>query len=165
MSRVPRPKVRSNSPHMEDIGLDLFFAILTDMHDCLFCKIVRKEIPSSTVYETEHTLAFLDIHPVNPGHVLVIPKNHSQNIFDIQSSDWAQVAESVRVVAITVEKAMLADGVNVMMNNRASAGQVIDHPHVHIIPRFKGDGLTQWGHRDYKDGEIEVVKQKIKKLF
>ena len=136
-----------------------------DMHDCLFCNIVRREIQSSIVYETEHTLAFLDIHPVNPGHVLVIPKSHSQNIFDIQSSDWAQVAESVRVVASAVEKAMFADGVNVMMNNRASAGQVIDHPHVHIIPRFKGDGLTHWGNTDYKNDEAEVVKQKIVASF
>jgi len=131
------------------------------MKDCLFCKIVAHEIPAYVVYETTHTLAFLDIHPVNPGHVLVIPKNHSQNLLDIEASDWAHVCESVRVVASAVEKGVGATGINLMMNNRENAGQVIDHPHVHIIPRFMLDGLTHWGHTDYKEGEVEVVKQKI----
>ena len=131
------------------------------MSDCLFCNIVSGSIPSFKIYETDETYCFLDIHPVNQGHVLVIPKRHSQNLLDIPSADWRHVAESVRVVAIAVEKALEADGINLMMNNREHAGQVIDHPHVHVIPRFKGDGLTLWGHHDYKAGEAEVVKQKI----
>jgi histidine triad (HIT) family protein len=134
------------------------------MNDCIFCNIVRGDIPSSKVYETKDTLAFLDIHPTNPGHVLVIPKVHSHNLLDIAASDWSAVAESVRVVAIAVEKAMDADGVNLMMNNRENAGQVIDHPHVHIIPRFKGDGLTLWGHREYKEGELLMIQEKIQSV-
>jgi histidine triad (HIT) family protein len=133
------------------------------MNDCVFCKIIRGELSSNKVYEDERTLAFLDIHPIHPGHTLVIPKNtECQTIFDISAEDWAAVSETVRKVAIAVEKAMNADGINLMMNNRVHAGQVVDHPHVHIIPRFKADGLRQWSHSLYKDGEIATIGGKIR---
>ena len=131
------------------------------MNDCLFCKIVRGELPSYKVYEDDDTLAFLDIHPVAKGHTLVVPKNHSTNIFDISSEDWGRVSETARKVAIALESSLAADGVNLMMNNREHAGQVIEHPHVHLIPRFKGDGLKLWPHGSYKEGEAEKVAQKI----
>lgn len=131
------------------------------MNDCIFCKIVSGDIPSFKVYETDETLAFLDIHPVAPGHVLVIPKKHSSNIFDIEASDWGAVAETVRILAIALEKSLSADGINLRMNNREHAGQDVFHPHVHIIPRFKGDGLKQWPQGKYADGEAETVKKRI----
>jgi histidine triad (HIT) family protein len=134
-------------------------------NDCLFCKIVAGEIPSFKLYEDGATLAFLDIHPVNAGHTLVIPKNHSTNIFDIKSEDWAAVAEAVRKVAIAIESGLGAAGVNLMMNNREHAGQVIDHPHMHIIPRFPGDGLKHWPQRSYKEGEAEETLDKIHATF
>ena len=130
--------------------------------DCIFCKIVAGKLPSFKVYEDEKTLAFLDIHPVHPGHTLVIPKNHAQNIFEISPEDWAAVQETVRRIAIALEKATGADGVNLMMNNREHAGQIVDHAHVHIIPRFKGDGLRQWTHASYKDGEADAMKEKLR---
>lgn len=133
--------------------------------DCLFCKIVAGEIPSFKVYEDGAALAFLDIHPVNAGHTLVIPKNHSQNIFDIAPGDWAAVAETVRRVAIALERGLGAAGVNLMMNNREHAGQVIDHPHVHIIPRYPGDGLKHWPQRQYKEGEAGETLEKIRHTF
>lgn len=132
------------------------------MPDCLFCKIVRGELPSFKVYEDGETLAFLDIHPVNPGHALVIPKEHAANIFEISAESWSRVQETAREVAIALEKATGADGVNVMMNNREHAGQVVDHAHVHLIPRFKGDGLKLWPHKEYKEGEVENVAEKIR---
>jgi histidine triad (HIT) family protein len=132
------------------------------MDDCLFCKIVRGELPSYKVFEDERTFAFLDIHPVNAGHTLVIPKQHSTNIFDISSEDWAAVAETVRVLAIAIEKGVSADGANIAMNNREHAGQVIHHPHVHIIPRFKGDGLKLMPQRSYEANEAETTLEKIR---
>lgn len=129
--------------------------------DCIFCKIVRGEIPSFKVYEDDDTLAFLDIHPVAPGHALVVPKEHATNIFDIAPESWAHVSETVRKVAIAIEGSLEADGVNLMMNNREHAGQIVEHPHVHLIPRFKGDGLKLWPHGAYKEGEAEDVKEKI----
>ena len=130
--------------------------------DCIFCKIVRGELPSYKVYEDEKVLAFLDINPVSPGHTLVIPKaDNTRNIFDVSPADWAATSEAARKIAHALEKAVEADGVNLMMNNRSFAGQVIDHPHIHLIPRFKGDGLMLWPHKKYSEGEAEALKVKI----
>lgn len=128
---------------------------------CIFCKIVAGELPSFKVYEDEHALAFLDIHPVAKGHTLIIPKQHATNIFDIESESWRHVAETVRIVARKMETALDFGGVNLVMNNRDIAGQVIDHPHVHLIPRFTGDGLKHWPHGSYQEGEAEQVAARI----
>ena len=103
-----------------------------------------------------------DIHPVNAGHTLVVPKVHATNIFDISPEDWAAVAETVRVLSIAIEKGVNADGVNIAMNNREHAGQVVHHPHVHIIPRFRGDGLKLMPQRNYKENEAEETAKKIR---
>jgi histidine triad (HIT) family protein len=129
--------------------------------DCIFCKIVGGELPSYKVYENEHILAFLDIHPVNAGHTLIVPKRHSTNIFDIATDDWAAMSEAVRVLAVGIEKGVGADGVNIAMNNREHAGQVVNHAHVHVIPRFKGDGLKLMPQRTYKEKEAETTLEKI----
>ncbi|OGG60331.1 hypothetical protein A3C86_04990 [Candidatus Kaiserbacteria bacterium RIFCSPHIGHO2_02_FULL_49_16] len=131
------------------------------MSDCVFCKIVKGEIPSFKVREDDSTLAFLDIHPVNPGHTIVIAKRHSRNIFDVLPEDWDAVTKSVRKLSGVIEKALDADGININMNNREHAGQVVDHLHVHIIPRFKGDGFKLWHQSSYKDGEAVLVQEKI----
>lgn len=132
------------------------------MPDCIFCKIVRGELPSHKVYEDEKTLAFLDIHPVNAGHTLVIPKDHSTNIFDISAEDWVATAQAARRVALAIEKGLGADGVNIAMNNREHAGQVVPHPHIHVIPRYKGDGIKLMPQRSYLDGEADTSAQKIR---
>ena len=107
-------------------------------------------------------IAFLDIHPVNAGHTLIVPKAHSQNIFDIKPEDWTAVAELTRALALAIEKGTEADGVNIAMNNREHAGQVVQHPHVHVIPRFKGDGLKLMPQREYKTNEAEETAEKIR---
>jgi histidine triad (HIT) family protein len=91
-----------------------------------------------------------------------VPKKHSTNIFDIDPKDWGAVAETTRIISIAVEKGMQADGVNLAMNNREHAGQVVDHPHVHVIPRFAGDGLRLMPQRSYTEGEAEASAQKIR---
>lgn len=131
--------------------------------NCVFCKIIRGELPSYKVYEDEKTLAFLDIHPVSPGHTLVIPKaENTKNIFDVSPEDWVATTESARKVAHILEKALEPAGINIMMNNRSDAGQVIHHPHIHVIPRYKGDGLKQWHHGSYNEGEAEALEEKIR---
>lgn len=119
--------------------------------ECLFCKIVRGEILSHKIYEDEHTFAFLDISPVNPGHALVIPKTHAEDLSTIRKEDLAAVMETVRTIAPKIVRAVGADGFNVHINNRSAAGQVIFHSHVHIIPRFTGDGLAMWKHQEGVD--------------
>ena len=132
------------------------------MENCIFCKIVAGEIPTHFTYENEFVVAFPDIKPVKPGHTLVIPKaQDSRNIFDISEEAWVATTAVARTVAHALEKALDADGVNIMMNNRSFAGQVIDHPHIHVIPRYKGDGLKLWPHKDYAAGEAESIKEKV----
>lgn len=129
---------------------------------CIFCQIVAGELPSHNVYEDDRSYAFLDISPVNPGHTLVIPKAHSHNIFDILPEDWMAVAETTRKVAIALEQALGADGVNIGMNNREHAGQVVFHPHVHVIPRKKGDGIKLMPQRKYHEHEAEPIAAKLR---
>lgn len=131
------------------------------MDTCIFCKIVRGDVPSYKLYEDDATLAFLDIHPVAHGHALVIPKRHSTNIFDVPADDFTAMAATARLLAHALDKALNADGVNLIMNNREHAGQVVDHPHMHLIPRFKGDGFTFWPHGAYGTGEAEETQKKI----
>jgi histidine triad (HIT) family protein len=135
------------------------------MNDCLFCKIVAGEIPAEKVYEDEYTLAFLDINPVNPGHTLVVPKTHATNIFDISAEAWGHVCETARRIAGSIEKAVGARGINLMMNNREHAGQVIDHVHIHLIPRHTGDGLRLWPQKPYPEGEAAQVAKRIRTLL
>lgn len=133
------------------------------MPDCLFCKIVRGEIPTNKVYEDENTFALLDINPVNPGHTLVIPKKHVTDIFDIDESEWLAVMQTTRKIAHAIEKSISPDGVNLAMNNRAGAGQVVFHAHVHIMPRVKDDGHKLWKGTPYAEGEAQEIAENIRR--
>jgi histidine triad (HIT) family protein len=135
------------------------------MPNCIFCKIVRGELPSIKVYEDADTLAFLTIQPTNAGHTLVIPKEHAATVFEATPELWGKVQETVRKVSHAVEKGTGADGVNINMNNREHAGQVVDHIHIHVIPRFKGDSLALFPHHDIRDDEKEPVAAKIRAAF
>ncbi len=134
------------------------------MDNCIFCKIVKGEIPSSKVYEDEHSLAFLDIAPVHKGHTLVIPKRHFEDLTKIPEKDLQELIKSVKKVSIAVEKAVKADGFNLNISNKKAAGQVIFHAHFHIIPRFENDGLKLWPKGfNYKEGEMQEFAKKIEK--
>ncbi|MEK7460116.1 MAG: HIT family protein [Patescibacteria group bacterium] len=133
------------------------------MKDCLFCKMIAGEIPVQKVYEDEHFLAFLDIHPVNIGHTLVIPKVHSANLYDTTDETLSLLAPVIKKLAIAIKKGVSANGINIEMNNEASAGQIIFHTHIHVIPRFSSDGFKHWhGAREYRDGEMAEIEKKVK---
>ncbi|MEK9154384.1 MAG: HIT family protein [Patescibacteria group bacterium] len=132
------------------------------MNDCIFCKIVAGEVPSYKVYEDEKTLAFLDINPVNPGHTLVIPKKHAADVFEIEDLEWNAVMKTARIMAHALERSLSPEGVNLTMNNRAGAGQVVFHAHVHVIPRVKNDGHALWPQRAYRESEAEQAAEKIR---
>ena len=129
--------------------------------DCIFCKIVRAEIPCSKIYEDNEFLAFLDIRPINKGHTLVVPKLHCKNLLDFPKAEETDLIEFIKKVANAVVKATKADGFNLGMNNGRASGQVIPHAHFHIIPRFSDDGLRHWPNREYEKGEIDKVQKKI----
>ena len=136
------------------------------MDDCIFCKIVKGEIPSTKLIETEHAFAFLDINPASKGHSLVIPKKHFTDFEEIPSEELSELIKMVQKVAIAVKKSLNAEGFNIHVSNGKTAGQVVFHLHFHIIPRSTGDsiGLT-WTHKEYSEGEVLKVAEKIKKLF
>ncbi len=130
--------------------------------DCIFCKIVKKEIPSSIVYEDKNTLAFLDISPLNRGHALVIPKKHYETIKEIPESEIADLMKVVRKVGIAVQKAVGAHGLNITQNNGKAAEQLVPHMHFHLIPRFEEDGIYMTHpKKKYAEGEMEETRKKI----
>lgn len=120
------------------------------------------EIPSFKVHEDKEFLAFLDIHPVRPGHTLVIPKNHYNDLLTTPAEVVARLYQVVQKVASSVVKGVQAEGFNLGLNNGKAAGQIIFHTHVHIIPRQGKDGLELWGQHDYHEGEIEKTADRIK---
>ncbi len=115
-------------------------AISIMAEDCLFCKIVAGEIPAKKVYEDSGSFAFLDINPRNPGHTLVIPKAHAETIFQLDEEDVASLFVAVKKVSLAVKSAMKADGISLSSSNGKAAGQVVNHMHVHVIPRFGNEG-------------------------
>jgi len=109
-------------------------------NNCLFCKIIDKIIPSAIVYEDEHTLAFLDIHPMSAGHTLVIPKVHAENILDLSDTQIGPLFQAVKKVVALLQGRLESKGFTIGINHGRISGQVIDHLHVHIVPRHEGDG-------------------------
>ncbi len=135
------------------------------MPDCLFCRIIRKEVPAEIVYEDEATLAFLDIHPTNPGHTLVVPKQHSDGLPDADPTVLGHVIQAVQRVANALMPALGIEGFNIIQNNGSVAGQVIPHLHFHIIPRQAGDGLEHWHGKVYEEGEMKEMGERVRKMM
>lgn len=133
--------------------------------DCIFCKIIKGELPSSKVYEDEHVIAFLDIHPVRPGHTLVVPKVHCSNMLDCDDEVFAHMMKATQKVARAVSAATGAEGFNLGINNGKAAGQIIFHLHLHVIPRSSDDGLRLWGSQEYQEGQMQSIAEKIRALI
>jgi len=131
------------------------------MESCIFCQIVKGAIPSAKLYEDDAVLSFLDINPINPGHALVIPKNHYPTILDVDDEDLKKVAVVTKLIAKALRDALFCDGINVLQNNFEAAGQLIHHFHIHVIPRFEGDGFKVWSGKPYKEGAMKEVQEKI----
>ncbi len=106
---------------------------------CVFCKIVNGEIPSFKIYESEHALAFLDISQNTVGHTLVIPKQHVNNVFELDSETGKEVFDAVLKTVQILKDKLQIENVNLLNNNGSLAGQVVEHYHIHIIPRYGND--------------------------
>lgn len=132
------------------------------MENCIFCKIVKGEVPSHKIYENDEVLAFLDINPVNIGHSLIIPKKHFVNIYETPENILVDMFKAAKIISKAIKSELKADGINITMNNDSAAGQIIFHSHIHVIPRMEGDGFKLWhGRRPYKEGEAAEIAQKI----
>ncbi|MBD3361189.1 HIT domain-containing protein [Candidatus Woesearchaeota archaeon] len=131
------------------------------MDDCLFCKIVKKEIPSDIVYEDDNVLAFLDINPVRKGHTLVIPKNHSTCIGKMTDEEASNLVIKAKELAPKIMKAVGAKGFNFSTNCNREAGQVVFHTHFHIIPRNDSNELPHWPRSSPPKEELAEMKNTI----
>jgi histidine triad (HIT) family protein len=109
--------------------------------DCIFCKIVAGELPATVVDEDERTVAFMDINPATRGHVLVVPREHSRNVFDVAEEDLAACALTAQRVARRQREKLGTDGVNLLNSSEPVAWQTVFHFHVHVIPRYHDDPL------------------------
>ncbi|MBI3711287.1 MAG: HIT family protein [Proteobacteria bacterium] len=131
--------------------------------NCIFCKIVAGTIPCFKLYEDAKTLAFLDINPANPGHALVIPKNHAPNLVASADDDLAAVLATTRRVAAAIEHALKPYGFNLLQANGPGAAQSVMHFHMHIIPRVQGDDLKMnWGLKPGDKAALAEMAKRIK---
>ncbi len=131
------------------------------MENCIFCKIIKKEIPADIVFEDEDTLAFLDIKPVNIGHLLIIPREHHQFLQDTPDDVATNVFLRVKKLIDPLKKALGADFVTISV-----VGMDVPHFHVHLIPRYKKDGLASfWPTKDSATDERKIVAEKIRKIL
>ena len=112
------------------------------MSDCVFCRIIAGQIPATRVYEDELTLAFMDIGQVNPGHVLVAVKAHAENLYALDDAQAAAVQRAAARVARAIRDAFSPQGLSVYQANGKAAGQTVFHYHVHLVPRYEGDGMA-----------------------
>jgi len=130
---------------------------------CLFCKIINGEVPAQVVYEDRAVLAFLDIFPSNPGHVLVVPKKHCEPWLDASGEDLRSLISVLPKIAGAVLKALDYEAFNLAVNNGKIAGQVIPHLHFHIVPRRGGDGHELFRGVKAEENELKDFAGKIKK--
>lgn len=131
---------------------------------CVFCKIVRGEIPSARVLETAHAVAFLDINPLNPGHTLLVPRSHHAHLGELPDEIAAHAGSLLPRLCRAIEAATGAEGLNVIINNGSVAGQKIDHCHWHIVPRFAHDPIRwPWRQGKYSGDELSQMKSRIER--
>lgn len=139
------------------------------VQDCLFCKIIRGEVPSYTVFENDDVKAFLDLSQVNPGHTLMVPKKHIANFFDYTAEDAKKYLQYIPAIANAIKRYdPKITGMNISTNNGASANQVVMHSHIHFVPRFEGDGLkiiTRNNEEMYTETDYQKIADKIKAQF
>jgi len=129
------------------------------MEDCIFCKIVKGEIPSFKVYEDEKVFAFEDINPISIGHTLVIPKRHSQDLWEISGDDLTAVHLASKKIIKAIQDVLQPSGVACVQLNGPGANQVVLHYHLHLVPRIVGDPELPVATWEIKEGDMEAVKE------
>jgi histidine triad (HIT) family protein len=133
------------------------------MSDCVFCRIVARQIPATVVFEDEHTLAFMDIGQVNPGHVLVAVKKHAENLYALDDAQASAVLRTAARLARAIRDAFNPEGLSVYQANGKAAGQTVFHYHVHLVPRHEGDGMAlTWPVKNPPREKLVEYAQKIK---
>jgi len=132
--------------------------------DCIFCKIIKGDIPSRTLYEDDSYKVIMDIEPAEKGHALILPKEHYADLYEIPEDIAAGATKLAKKLITKFTKNLNCDGYNVIQNNRAAAGQTVSHYHVHIIPRYTdGRPLFRYEHLELTADEMKEIEDTIKK--
>jgi len=136
---------------------------------CVFCKITLGEDQASIVFEDDRVLAFMDLHPANVGHALVVPREHWETIYDIPEKVLGDMFAVVKKVSVAVKKAVGAEGMSILQFNERAAGQSVKHFHVHVVPRFRGDAMSKFigvmlgrGFKKVERQDLDEIAEKIK---
>lgn len=150
---LPDKKVSQNGDAQEkEIAMD----------SCIFCKIIKGEIPSSTIYEDENVKVILDISPAAKGHAILLVKKHVPNVFELEPELAGKIFSVVPKVAAAIKEELGCDGMNILQNNAEAAGQTVFHLHIHFIPRWTGDSVNiKWKPLGYADGEAAALAEKL----
>lgn len=131
-------------------------------HTCIFCSIASGESPSATIYENSEFKVMLDLYPSGKGHTLILPKEHIENIYEMDGETAGKLFAFATVVARALKKVLNCDGMNIIQNNGSVAGQTVYHFHMHLIPRFEGDGLKfNWPTQQFTMEEMTELAQEI----
>lgn len=132
--------------------------------NCIFCRIISGDIPSATVYEDEFFRAIMDISPAAKGHVLILPQKHSDNLLELDAESASHALSVAQKIARAQMEELKCDGINLIQNNGEAAGQTVNHFHIHLIPRYKGDNVSvTWKQGSYAPGEANELAAKIAK--
>ena len=135
------------------------------MSDCIYCKIIAGEVPSYCIYEDDLFKVLLDIYPSTVGHTLIIPKEHAANIFELGERQAAALMPLAKKIAIALKNLLNCDGMNILQNNGETAGQTINHYHMHLIPRYKDDGvIMEWAVQNPTPEDFKKILDNIKIL-
>lgn len=131
--------------------------------DCVFCKIIKGEIPATTIYEDDDFKAFLDISPASKGHTVIIPKKHIADIFEMDDSTSQKIFKVVTKISKAMKEELNFDGLNILQNNGQAAGQTVFHFHIHLIPRYENDDIRLgWKPEKVDFSEITKIAENIK---
>ena len=133
------------------------------MSDCIFCKIANGEIPSYTVYEDDNFRAIMDIAPASKGHIIILPKQHAKDIFELDKDMASKIYVVAKKIAKVVKDVTKCDGVNVLQNNGEAAGQTVFHLHMHVIPRWNNDNIKiTWEQTQVEKDTLQSLAEDIK---
>ncbi len=132
------------------------------MPECVFCKLIEGTMPSHKIYETEFTFVILDINPANPGHCLVIPKKHFENIYDADNAYLEDAIITCKIIAARLKEKLGAEGVNIIQNNEKVAGQLVEHLYFHVIPRYKDDKVViGYNKKEATEADLRDMEEKL----
>lgn len=131
--------------------------------DCIFCKLSNGDIPTNALYEDDVVKVIFDLNPASKGHVLILPKNHFDDIYSMDDATAAHVFQVAVKVAKAMKETLGCEGLNIVQNNGEIAGQTVFHFHMHLIPRYDGEKtIIDWDHKEFSDDEMKAICNEMK---